>query len=109
MPDLKRLLLVTVLVLMATGACFAASAEKSADAADKDETPVDREQIKKYLSMMDKLNIDQILNNTRLMVNNIKCFLNEGPCPAQLKEMKSKCATVTQKRTRVRREIYLPR
>lgn len=89
MQDSKQLLLVTVLVLMATGACLAASAETSA-VPDKDDAPVDREQIKKYLSMMDKLNIDQILNNTRLMINNIKCFLNEGPCSAQLKEMKSK-------------------
>lgn len=88
-----RALQLTVLVLMAAGACLAAAAETSA-APDKADVLVDQEQIKKYLSMMDKINIDQMLNNTRLMVNNIKCFLNEGPCTAQLKEMKSKCVGI---------------
>jgi len=57
---------------------------------DVDHNPVNRDDIKKFLSMMEKINIDQILNNNRLMLNYVKCFLNEGPCSAQLREMKSK-------------------
>lgn len=55
-----------------------------------DSHPINREEIQKYMSMMEKINIDQMLNNTRLMSNNVKCFLNEGPCTAHLREMKSK-------------------
>jgi len=57
---------------------------------DDDIHPINREEIQRYMSMMEKINIDQMLNNTRLMSNNVKCFLNEGPCTAHLKEMKSK-------------------
>nr|ULF48251.1 chemosensory protein 10 [Acyrthosiphon pisum] len=53
-----------------------------------DHHSVIQEEIKKFLSMMEKINIDQILNNDRLMSNNVKCFLNEGSCTAQLREMK---------------------
>jgi len=55
-----------------------------------DHNPVTQDEIKKFLSMMEKIDIDQVLNNNRLMSNNVKCFLNEGPCSAQLREMKSK-------------------
>ncbi|XP_001947629.1 ejaculatory bulb-specific protein 3-like [Acyrthosiphon pisum] len=47
-----------------------------------------QEELKKFLSTLEKIDIDQILNNHRLMSNNVKCFLNEGPCTAQLREMK---------------------
>jgi len=57
---------------------------------DLDHNPVNQDEIKKFLSSMEKIDIDQILNNNRLMLNNVKCFLNEGPCSAQLREMKSK-------------------
>lgn len=57
---------------------------------DDDLHPINREEIQRYMSMMEKINIDQMLNNTRLMSNNVKCFLNEGPCTAHLREMKSK-------------------
>lgn len=57
---------------------------------DVDQDPVNQDEIKKFLSSMEKIDIDQILNNNRLMSNNVKCFLNEGPCSAQLREMKSK-------------------
>ncbi|KAL5242059.1 hypothetical protein ACI65C_009470 [Semiaphis heraclei] len=55
---------------------------------DVDQDPVNQDEIKKFLSSMEKIDIDQILNNNRLMSNNVKCFLNEGPCSAQLREMK---------------------
>lgn len=49
----------------------------------------DQEDIKKYLAIMETIDVDLILNNTRLLNSNIKCFLNEGPCTAQFKEVKS--------------------
>lgn len=55
-----------------------------------DEQPVSQEEIRKYLAMMEKVDVDQVMNNTRLLNNNIKCFLNEGPCTAQFKDLKSK-------------------
>lgn len=62
----------------------------NAENKDDDSHLVNREEIQRYMSMMEKINIDQMLNNTRLMSNNVKCFLNEGPCTAHLREMKSK-------------------
>lgn len=79
-------LLKTIIVLMAIGATFAIPDD---DAESKVDHHVNHEDIKKLLSAMEKIDIDQILNNTRLMMNNIKCFLNEGPCSAQTKDMKS--------------------
>jgi len=89
-------LFVSVFVLMTmVGVSFSLTegdddAAKLADKAVVDLHPVDQEEIKKFLSMMEKIDLDQILNNNRLMSNNVKCFLNEGPCTAQLREMKSK-------------------
>jgi len=95
--DSKLLSLVFVISVLSVAAVTTTSAAPQGDAAvlSKDDEPVDREQMKKFLSTMEKVDIDQILNNTRLMMNNIKCFLNEGPCSAQLKEMKSKCVEPT--------------
>lgn len=79
-------LLIAVIVLMAAGRTFAMPDD---DVEIKIEHPDNHEEMKKFLSAMEKIDIDKILNNTRLMMNNIKCFLDEGPCSAQLKEMKS--------------------
>lgn len=85
---------VFVFVLMiVVGVSFSTAEEDDAAKVvnkEEDHHPNIREEIKKFLSMMEKIDIDQILKNDRLMSNNIKCFLNEGPCTAQLREMKSK-------------------
>jgi len=98
-------LFVSVFVLMAVvSVSFSATEEDDAakvvnkkedDAAkvvnkEEDHHPVIQEELKKFLSMLEKIDVDQMLNNHRLMSNNVKCFLNEGPCTAQLREMKSK-------------------
>lgn len=77
----------TVFILMAVGESFARP-EDNNDAHGNHQ--ITQEDIKKYLEMLEKLDIDKLLNNTRLMSNNVKCFMNEGPCTAQLNEMKSK-------------------
>lgn len=87
-------LYVTVFMLMAiAGVSFSVTEED--DAAKVENKEVDhhlviREAIKKFLSMMEKIELDKILNNHRLMSINVKCFLNEGECTAQLREVKSK-------------------
>ncbi|VVC24358.1 Insect odorant-binding protein A10/Ejaculatory bulb-specific protein 3 [Cinara cedri] len=53
-----------------------------------------KEQIKKYLATMDNIDLDQLLNNTRLMTSHIKCLLDEGPCTAQTKESKKLLPTL---------------
>nr|AWV63298.1 chemosensory protein 10 [Myzus persicae] len=84
-------LFVSVFVLMSVvGVSYSVTEgdDDAAKVADKDLHPVNQEELKKFLSMMEKVDIDQILNNNRLMSNNVKCFLNEGPCTGQLREMK---------------------
>lgn len=76
-------LFITIVVLMTICATFAMPDD------DTESKDVTHEDMQKLLSAMEKIDIDQILNNTRLMMNNIKCFLNEGPCSAQIKDMKS--------------------
>lgn len=94
--DSKSLsLLVVAFVLMAvafTTTTVSAVSEEDAAAAvpGKEPASVDRNDMKKFLEIMEKMDVDQILNNTRLMKANVKCFMNEGPCTAQLNEMKSK-------------------
>jgi len=88
-------LFVSVFVLMAV-VSVSFSVTEGDDAAkvenkeEADNHPVVQEELKKFLSMLEKIDMDQIMNNHRLMSNNVKCFLDEGPCTAQLREMKSK-------------------
>lgn len=79
-------LLLTVIMLMATGMTFAMPDD---NVETKDDNALTHEEIQKLLSVIEKVDIDNILNNTRLMTNNIKCFLNEGPCSSQMKDIKS--------------------
>lgn len=70
--------------LAAAAAGLAATAENPALTG-----AVDEQQVQKFLASIEKIDIDQMLNNQRLMTNNVKCLLDEGPCSAQLREMKS--------------------
>jgi len=93
-------LFVSVFVLMTVvGVSFSVTEEDDAAKVvnkEEDNRPVVQEDIKKFLSMLEKIDVDQMLKNHRLMSNNVKCFLNEGPCTAQLREMKSKSVCDTQ-------------
>lgn len=42
-----------------------------------------------YMKRFEKLNVEQVLNNDRVLASHIKCFLNEGPCVQQSRDLKS--------------------
>lgn len=42
-----------------------------------------------YMKRFDKLNVEQVLNNERVLASHLKCFLNEGPCVQQSRDLKS--------------------
>lgn len=44
----------------------------------------------KYTNKYDNVDIDQILNNRRVLTNYIKCVMEEGPCTPDGRELKSK-------------------
>lgn len=44
----------------------------------------------KYVSKYDDVDIDRILQNSRVLTNYIKCVLDEGPCTTEGRELKSK-------------------
>lgn len=44
-----------------------------------------------YNSRFDDINVDEILQNKRVLKNYIKCMLDEGPCTAEGREFRSKC------------------
>lgn len=50
--------------------------------------PADR----KYTAKYDNVDVDRILNNDRILSNYIKCMMDEGPCTAEGRELKSKFA-----------------
>jgi len=51
----------------------------------------DKDDIQKYLATLDKVDADQILGSQRLLMNTIKCYLDEGPCTPQFRDIKSEC------------------
>lgn len=42
-----------------------------------------------YMKRFEKINVDQVLSNDRVLSSHLKCFLNEGPCVQQSRDMKS--------------------
>ena len=44
----------------------------------------------KYTNRFDNVDVDQILNNDRILNNYIKCLLEKGPCTQEGRELKSK-------------------
>lgn len=45
---------------------------------------------RKYSSKYDNVDVDRILNNDRILSNYIRCMMEEGPCTAEGRELKSK-------------------
>lgn len=43
-----------------------------------------------YTTKYDGIDLDEILNNNRLLTNYVKCLLEQGPCTADGSELKSK-------------------
>lgn len=44
----------------------------------------------KYTNRYDNVDIDEILDNRRVLTNYIKCLMEEGPCTPEGRELKSK-------------------
>lgn len=44
----------------------------------------------KYTNKYDNFNIDQVLNNDRILTNYVKCLMEEGSCTNEGRELKSK-------------------
>lgn len=42
-----------------------------------------------YMKRFEKVNVEQVLNNDRVLTSHLKCFLNEGPCVQQSRDLKS--------------------
>jgi len=74
---------VAVYVVQASPAGTATAAAVSADDEIKD--------FPAYMKRFDKLNVEQVLNNDRVLASHLKCFLNEGPCVQQSRDLKSEC------------------
>lgn len=79
----KYFIVVFALVAAAAVDCFARPED------DDNHHTVSQEDINKYIAALEKIDIDQILNNSRLMASNMKCFMNDGPCTPQTKDIKS--------------------
>ena len=54
----------------------------------------DAQGIVEYLAAIDRLDADQVINNRRLMMNTIKCLLDEGPCSNQFRDIKKALPTI---------------
>ncbi|XP_050525834.1 ejaculatory bulb-specific protein 3-like [Daktulosphaira vitifoliae] len=54
----------------------------------KEDTKLSQDDLKKYMKIMDTINVDELISNDRLMNTHFKCFLNEGPCVSQFKDLK---------------------
>ena len=37
------------------------------------------------------INVDEVIANQRILTSFIKCFLDQGPCTSDARDMKSKC------------------
>jgi len=72
---------VAVYAAHASPAGAATAAASSADEEIKD--------FPAYMKRFDKLNVEQVLNNDRVLASHLKCFLNEGPCVQQSRDLKS--------------------
>jgi hypothetical protein len=80
----KVLIALCCVAVYATQANAASTAAVSADEEIKD--------FPAYMKRFEKLNIEQVLNNDRVLTSHLKCFLNEGPCVQQARDLKSECA-----------------
>lgn len=46
----------------------------------------------KYSGKYDDMDVDRILQNNRVLTNYIRCLMDEGPCTAEGRELRSKYA-----------------
>jgi hypothetical protein len=46
--------------------------------------------VEKYSVKYDNVDVDSILQNNRVLTNYIRCILDEGPCTAEGRELRSK-------------------
>lgn len=44
----------------------------------------------KYSGKYDNMDVDRILQNNRVLTNYIRCLMDEGPCTAEGRELRSK-------------------
>lgn len=51
-----------------------------------------RPQTDKYTTKYDEIEVDEILNNKRLLNPYVECALETGPCTKEAKELKGICA-----------------
>nr|WMS58734.1 chemosensory protein gene 3 [Neotoxoptera formosana] len=74
-----------VLIALCCVAVYAAHAIPAAPATTADEEIKD---FPTYMKRFEKLNVEQVLNNDRVLSSHLKCFLNEGPCVQQARDLK---------------------
>lgn len=84
----SKMFLVVFVLMAAAVECFARPDNEDAH----DDHSYSHEDLEKYLTALEKIDLDQIMNNTRLFTNYMKCLMNEGPCTPQTKDIKSKCS-----------------
>ncbi|VVC33986.1 Insect odorant-binding protein A10/Ejaculatory bulb-specific protein 3 [Cinara cedri] len=72
---------------------LAASARSETAVAEED----DIKDMSAYLKRFSSVNIDQVLSNERVINSHIKCFLNEGPCVQQSRELKKAIPIIARK------------
>ncbi|XP_050442526.1 putative odorant-binding protein A10 [Adelges cooleyi] len=70
--------------LVAVFSVASSAATKSAN----EEIKLSQEDLKKYIAIMESVNVEQVVNNERLLNTHLKCFINEGPCVPQFKDLK---------------------
>jgi hypothetical protein len=75
----------TLSVVCAITACLAMPVDSTPI---KEDHVIGKKEIEKYMTILENLNIDRIVTSPRLILS-VKCFLDEGPCTAQLKDLKS--------------------
>lgn len=75
-----------VLIALCCVAVYAAQASPAGAATAADEEIKD---FPAYMKRFEKLNVEQVLNNDRVLASHLKCFLNEGPCVQQSRDLKS--------------------
>lgn len=83
---MNRNLLIALCCVAAYAGWAQASPAGTATASNGDEEIKD---FPAYMKRFDKLNVEQVLSNDRVLASHLKCFLNEGPCVQQSRDLKS--------------------
>ncbi|RVE52704.1 hypothetical protein evm_002577 [Chilo suppressalis] len=67
----------------------------------------------KYDSIGDNININELLENDRLLKSYVKCLLNKGPCTPEVKKVKdtlpealaTRCAKCTERQKQIGKQL----